>query len=114
MNTLELMKCEAEVLFDQHGLGQWTLEIDNRKKRAMDCCWYREKLIWISLVHCEQDSREDVLDTLLHEIAHALIPPTVEDTPHGPQWRAKARELGCSERAIENNGRTGYREQRTD
>jgi hypothetical protein len=37
--------------------------------------------------------RSEILDTILHEIAHALVG---HKEAHGPVWVAKAKEIGCS------------------
>ncbi len=46
-------------------------------------------------------SEDEVLDTILHEIAHALVGP---QHGHDAVWRAKAREIGCSgERCVSSD-----------
>jgi hypothetical protein len=43
----------------------------------------------------------EVCDTVLHEIAHALLPNGGDGkTGHGPRWQRKAREIGASESEI--------------
>ena len=46
-------------------------------------------------------SDDEVLDTILHEIAHALVGP---QHGHDAVWRAKAREIGCTgERCVSSD-----------
>ena len=39
------------------------------------------------------NGEKDVVDTILHEIAHALVGLKAG---HGPIWQRKAREIGCN------------------
>jgi predicted SprT family Zn-dependent metalloprotease len=39
------------------------------------------------------NSEPEVRNTILHEIAHALVGP---NHGHGKVWKAKAKELGCN------------------
>lgn len=79
-------------LMAQHGIGDWTLAFDRAKRRA-GMCRYDTRTISISRHLTELHSEADVRDTLLHEIAHALVGP---GQGHGPTWRKVARSLGCS------------------
>ena len=45
-------------------------------------------------------------DTILHEIAHALIQD--EKDPHGDRWQRKARELGAIPVAVHESGEFEY------
>lgn len=82
----------ARRLMDEHGLSEWALVLDRAKRRA-GVCRSSERTIGLSrpltLVH----TREQVRDTVLHEIAHALVGP---GAGHGPRWQAAARSLGAS------------------
>ena len=82
----------ARQLFAQHGLADWTFRWDTAKTR-LGCCYYGPKQITLSLPNAQLNSHEVALDTLKHEIAHALTP---KDGGHGKAWKLKAMELGCS------------------
>ncbi|HZJ07774.1 MAG TPA: SprT-like domain-containing protein [Nocardioidaceae bacterium] len=75
-----------------HGLGQWRLEFDQAKTRA-GVCRPGRKLIGLSAPLTRLHTEEEVRDTILHEIAHALVGA---HHGHDEVWRAKAREIGCS------------------
>ena len=79
-------------LMNKHGITQqgWSFEFDNAKRR-FGCCKYRLKKITLSVYLTELNKLEDVKNTILHEIAHALCPRE----GHSPIWRAKAIEIGC-------------------
>ncbi len=79
-------------LLSEHGLEKWRFKFDHSTRRA-GCCNYREKLISISFDLARNTSNENIRDTILHEIAHALVG---ENHSHDAIWKAKAKEIGCS------------------
>lgn len=85
--ALELMK--------KHGLlkSYWTFKFDNAKRRFGSCDDRPyKKLITLSLALTELNKEEDVVDTILHEIAHALVGC---NRGHDYVWKQKALEIGC-------------------
>lgn len=82
----------ARALMDQHGLTGWTLVLDNAKTRAGVCRPGRRE-IGLSRVLTELHTEDEVRDTVLHEIAHALVGA---EHGHDAVWRAKAVAIGCS------------------
>lgn len=82
----------AQGLIKLHGLKKWRFKFDQSTRRA-GCCNYRNKLISISFNFARTGSDEDIRDTLLHEIAHALVG---KKHSHDAVWKAKARGIGCS------------------
>ncbi len=81
----------AEQLVDLHGLRGWHVVFDRAKTRAGVCRPARRE-IGLSAALTRLHAEAEVRDTILHEIAHALVGPS---HGHGPVWKAKARELGC-------------------
>lgn len=108
------VKAIAFAEMDKWGLigSGWKFKIDNNPKRRLGQCRYTSKEISVSLLRIMHDSKEAVINTLRHEIAHALhferrgselferrwtgrkwsrkIPP------HGREWKAIAREVGMT------------------
>ncbi|MDN5716753.1 MAG: SprT-like domain-containing protein [Janibacter sp.] len=82
----------ARALMDEHGLEEWRLVFDRAKKRA-GVCRTSERTIGLSGPLTRLHSPEQVRDTVLHEIAHALVGPR---HGHGPRWQAMARRVGAS------------------
>ncbi len=95
--TLADVESLARLLFARHqahsGLGtQWTFGFDLSTVRA-GVCRYREQRIDLSVSYCLRATRADIENTLLHEIAHAIVGV---DHGHDAVWQAKAREIGCT------------------
>lgn len=91
---LELAQLLAVRLLGQHMLLErgWSFRFDRARTR-FGCCNYRDRVISLSRVLTERNSEAEVRETLLHEIAHALVGAGVG---HGPEWKQKAQEIGCS------------------
>lgn len=92
--ALDALAHRARLLLDQHHLSGWSFQFDNGRKRA-GCCQYATQVISLSYAFAKQVSEEEILDTILHEIAHALVGKAHN---HDEVWRAKAQEIGCSGR----------------
>ena len=89
---LESARQMATALMVEHGLTDWRLVLDNAKTRAGVCRPARRQ-IGLSRVLTGLHSEAEVRDTVLHEIAHALVGA---HHGHDAVWRARAREIGCS------------------
>ena len=78
-----------------HGLTKkgWTSIVNDNRSRLGYCDW-RNKTIALSSFHILHSPDDAVLNTILHEIAHALVGPS--KNPHGDIWRNKALEIGCT------------------
>lgn len=75
-----------------HGLYVWRVSVNNRLRTTAGRCHGGRKRIELS-GHVMRDwPIAEVIDTILHEIAHALTP---NDAGHGDEWRAKCREIGA-------------------
>lgn len=93
MNVDKAFKLACELL-QSHGLMDkgWYVSLDNAKKRFGQCR-YRIKQISLSRPLILVNSKERVKDTILHEIAHALVGPS---HGHDSIWKAKCIEVGCA------------------
>ena len=80
-------------LIDKHGLLNrgWHFAFDRANRRFGSCQYYRKR-ITLSKFLTELNSEQEVRNTILHEIAHALTP----GQHHNHIWRAKAKEIGCT------------------
>jgi SprT protein len=81
----------ACTLLTVHGLDGWSFAF-NRRKRAMGYCYYGRKTVELSIYFVERNPEPVIRDTLLHEIAHALIGP---EHGHDQAWKEKCLEIGA-------------------
>lgn len=88
---------EAETLaitaMRAHGLnGSWHFKWNNRKT-ALGLAQVKngQKTIQLSKILTLHAAREDVIQTIGHEIAHAIVGV---GKGHGPEWRAQMRNMG--------------------
>lgn len=99
--TLEKAKELAIELMTEHGLIDkgWSFKLDQAKRRY-GCCMHSRRVISLSspLTQIRKDDR--VKNTILHEIAHALV-----GCGHGHDevWRRKALEIGCNGHRCSND-----------
>ena len=59
-------------------------------------CKEKEKVIQLGRHHAVNDLPVQVTDTILHEIAHALVGTAAR---HGPDWRKAALSIGATPQA---------------
>lgn len=91
----------AHKLMAQHRLDVqgWTFDFDNAKKR-LGAAHFHKRKITISKYMTQEADEELVRQTLLHEIAHALLPYHVK---HGREWKELAKKIGYTgERTARN------------
>jgi predicted SprT family Zn-dependent metalloprotease len=101
MTGAEFIKALALSYMEEHGLIEegWKFKWDTAKKRG-GVCYHSRKTIGLSKFVAKYRTYEETEDTILHEIAHALVGP---GHGHGPVWKAKAREIGAKpERCFES------------
>jgi predicted SprT family Zn-dependent metalloprotease len=101
MDRSRLIAAAAD-LFRWHGLDVrgWRLEFKRFGHRLGSCC-SRERIIALNDYYAENNNEPLIIDTLLHEIAHALVGSS---HGHGPLWKAMARKLGCTPKACSKKG----------
>lgn len=92
-DALELLTAKMT----EHGLAArgWTGLLDNAERR-FGVCRPSRKEISISRTLAALNPEEEVLDTILHEIAHALATiETGENCGHDERWKAICRRIGA-------------------
>lgn len=83
----------ARALLDEHGLRDWSVGLDRAKTRA-GATHFGTRRITLSGPLTRLHDDDLVRDTVLHEIAHALVGPA---HGHDAVWKAKARQVGASD-----------------
>jgi predicted SprT family Zn-dependent metalloprotease len=98
---------EAEMLaflhMEEHGLFDKLWHFDFEAcKRTLGRCHYTLKKITLSKWYVELNEEDDVEDTILHEIAHALswVRYGREGKGHGRLWKRVCREIGATPERI--------------
>lgn len=81
-------------LVSQHLPNDWKFDWNNRKS-ALGVCNYRKKTIFLSTYFLNRIPDEEIEDTILHEIAHALAGICYGATGHGKEWKQICREIGA-------------------
>ena len=84
----------AEGLVRLHGLSDWRVEFDSAKRRA-GVCRFDRRVIGLSAPITRVHSEPEVRDTVLHEIAHALVGP---EHGHDAVWKVTALRIGSTGR----------------
>lgn len=90
MSDLARVQVWAEALVRLHLDESWSFGFDNAKTRA-GLTNYTKRTITISRHLAVLWEDDDVHQTLLHEVAHAMAGA---DAGHGPAWRKIAQEIG--------------------
>jgi predicted SprT family Zn-dependent metalloprotease len=89
----------AEQLMAEHGLlPRWKFHWNDNYREIGCCRWlstrrYRGPSISLSRPVIEVNDRAFLVETILHEIAHALAGPRHK---HDAIWREIARRIGCT------------------
>lgn len=104
---MELREAEevATRLIELYSLPGWSFKF-NRNKRRLGVCKQHEKRIELSEHYVLRNTNEHVMDTILHELAHALV-----GTEHGHDdvWKEMCLKIGatpssCSNTAVMPDG----------
>ncbi len=87
----------AQYLLEKHGLAQlgWRFAYDHARRRAGQCR-HGDKVITLSRHYVDLNIAErldDVIDTILHEIAHALVGPS---HGHDKVWKESCVAVGAN------------------
>jgi predicted SprT family Zn-dependent metalloprotease len=90
----------AAILLESHGLAGlgWKFEWD-RAVRGAGACWHGRRTISLSRAYAELNAAgnpDEVFDTILHEVAHALVDA---DHRHDEVWKAACVRVGAVPRA---------------
>ena len=95
--TLAAIETLAEQLIKKHQKSGelakgWRFGFDFAEKRVGACC-YEHKIITLTLHFCLKATKAEIRETILHEIAHAIVGPK---HGHDKKWQETARKIGSS------------------
>ena len=88
-------RTEAALAFAAYGLRDWSFRINARARVRFGRCDLAHKVIELSRFHVETSPIEQVVETLLHEIAHAIS----RDVDHGTKWEQTLAAMKPARRA---------------
>lgn len=91
MDIVDLRQ-KARNLMDHYNLQSWRFKLNTNKSR-LGVCKFRSKSVEVQEYYAMHNPESEVMDTVKHEIAHALVGP---GHGHGPVWKAMAIKLGCT------------------
>lgn len=92
MNRITASKLLREEL-DSHGLNDWGVrQTTDPNQPFLGICMYRDKCIILNAHHVDIHPDAEVICTIKHEVAHAIVGP---GNGHNEVWATKAREIGC-------------------
>jgi len=94
MTTHKELIQEWDIQKQKWGLDDWELKFSNQK-RQLGYCRPRKKIISISQAFMVTNPFPVIMDTLLHEIAHALHFLETGKTNHHNGWKKFALKVGC-------------------
>jgi predicted SprT family Zn-dependent metalloprotease len=73
-------------------LGDWRIEVSARLTASAGMCYHKPKIIRIAEWLVLRAPEREIVDTVRHEVAHALLG---ENVGHGEPWRLMARQVGA-------------------
>lgn len=80
-------------ILNENGLPDWSVRLTTDPNAPfLGMCMYRDKCIMLNAHHIDIHPEAEVIDTIYHEVAHALT----KGQGHNDVWATKARELGCT------------------
>jgi superfamily II DNA or RNA helicase len=86
--AIQLLRTEL----DSHNLTDWKIRLNqNPTAPFLGLCMHADKTIVLNAHHVDQHPEVELINTIKHEVAHALTP----GHKHDEMWAAKAREIGC-------------------
>ena len=98
-NSLEMVETlhmlalqEGEIQLNKYGLNDWGIAFLQLEHRIHGICNFNIKVIAINTTSFYMLEYGDIIDIILHEVAHALVGP---EHGHDLFWKVKARSMGC-------------------
>lgn len=88
---LDEVETLARRLMASHLLRGWSFRF-NRSKTNMGLCRFDPRIIELSVYFAERNGEAAIRDTVLHEIAHALVGP---GHGHDAVWRRMCERVGA-------------------
>lgn len=93
--SLRDIEALANAKLREHNLYQigWRFKWDRAQRRVGQCRFGAQEIGLSKPIYSITANEPDAINTILHEIAHALAGP---HAGHGPEWKRVAHSIGCS------------------
>lgn len=92
MTPTEIL-AHAQTMLEAHGLDDdWKVTVSGRMIRSYGACLYQQREIRISSQLAALNPRSETIDTIAHEVAHALAG---FEAGHGYLWRLACEQTGA-------------------
>lgn len=92
MQLEQAIELATTLMADYDDLFNWSLQLNDRPMRRLGLCIYSRRVIQLSTRFVQLNDEAAVVETTLHEIAHALVGP---GQGHGKVWKEMALIVGC-------------------
>lgn len=86
----------AKFLLEENNLNDWNVSF-RHMTRTLGKCFRFQKRLQFSTYFIANKPYDRMLNTVLHEIAHALTP--ANEPSHGSYWKQQAQKLGAIPKA---------------
>lgn len=78
----------------------WKAIIVDKKARYFGQCHYQNKTVCVNMFLSKHNTKEHIMDTMYHEVAHALDKEIHgRSSSHGKPWQNICKILGCNSKA---------------
>src|SRR5690554_3845030 len=93
MERIKATKFLREVL-DANNLPHWRIKLTtDLTKPFLGLCDFKKQTIILNAHHIDTHPEPEVIDTIYHEVAHAIVGP---EHGHNEVWSNCARSIGCT------------------
>ncbi|AUR89253.1 metallopeptidase catalytic domain protein [Vibrio phage 1.121.O._10N.286.46.C4] len=84
----------------------YVARVVEERNRKFGYCSYRDKLVVVNWFLHRNSNKEDIVDTMLHELAHAVDNAHYgKYSGHGALWKKISKELGNNPKAISKSAK---------
>lgn len=90
-DLIQALRLAHNLMFEHLNQPGWTIDF-NKAYSRFGSCDYRRKTLYLNHLHACFGSEASLINTVMHEIAHALTP----NADHGPAWQAQMRRFGLA------------------
>lgn len=92
-HVLRIYEEIANNLMQKNKLYEWTFKWNTKSTKTAGWTKYDTKTIEVTKNYALKATKNEYINTVLHEIAHALVG---DKAGHGPIWKKKAISIGCT------------------